>query len=146
MKFNKENLPKAIVAVDFDLTIVNSTYPTIHSLKDGARESLIKLKQAGCYLIIWTCRYGEPCTDAINYLIENNVPFDRVNDNLPILCEAFNNNTRKIAADFYIDDKDWQIHSDLTESLNFPNWEKITFKIIEAINRNSFKSVLHHVK
>lgn len=146
MKFTKENLPKAIVSVDFDLTLVNSTYPQIHSLKDGAREALIKLNQAGCYLIIWTCRHGEPCVDAINFLIENDVPFHRVNDNLPILCEAFNNNTRKISADFYIDDKDWQIHTDEKLFAEFPNWEKITQAIITTINKNNFKSILHHIK
>lgn len=142
----KDKLPKAIIAVDFDLTIADSTYPIIHGLKQGAKEALINLNKFGCYIIIWTCRHGDPCTDAINFLIDNNVPFHRVNDNLPILCDAFQNNTRKIAADFYVDDKDWYIHSHEETTKEFPDWKLIESSIIGAINRPNFKSILHHIK
>jgi hypothetical protein len=37
--------------------------------------------------------------------MENKIPFDRINDNHPDKITLFGNNSRKIYADIYIDDK-----------------------------------------
>lgn len=94
-----------IIAVDFDGTIHNGTYPDIGFVFANCREVISRLRQEGHYIIIWTCREGEELLDAINFLLEQNIEFDRVNDNKPSLCEAYNNNSRKVSADVYVDDK-----------------------------------------
>lgn len=100
-----------LLAVDFDMTVVNShPFPKIQGLRKGAKKYLNKLHAEGFGIIIWTCRtnkegeYSDE-NDAINYLVENGVRFDLVNDNHIALQNAFKNNCRKIACDYYIDDK-----------------------------------------
>lgn len=134
---------KAIVALDFDDTIANSNYPSIDSLKSFAKESIQKLYDNGCYIIIWTCRHGDLLTRAINFLIENEIPFDRVNDNEPSLCEIYNNNTRKVSADFYVDDKDWMIQDRFPD---YPNWQVICSSILKKIEEHNFVSILNKHK
>ena len=95
-----------IIAIDFDGTIVNSDYPKILSPKIGAKEVIRKLHENGHYIILWTCRYGNDLTSAINWMLRNKVPFDCVNDHCPKNLEEFGGNSgMKIYADFYVDDK-----------------------------------------
>lgn len=94
-----------ILAVDFDGTIVRSNYPTITGVVPYAKEALTTLHQRGCYIIINTCRGGDDLVSAINYLLEHQIPFDRVNDNHPENIAKFQNNSRKIFAHCYIDDR-----------------------------------------
>lgn len=103
-----------IVAVDFDDTLYD-----FH--KDGGTyfqvQQLIRdLKEIGCFIIIWT---GNQNTEfVINYLNENNIPFDTINDEAPaskkLLGGKFN---RKVYANVYIDDRAGleQVYNDLTK-------------------------------
>ena len=75
-----------------------------------------KLKKDGHYLIIWTCREGQDQTDMINWLLEKEIPFDRVNDNHPDNIVKYNNNSRKINCDMLIDD---------LQVGGLPTWEDI---------------------
>lgn len=72
-----------ILAVDFDGTIARSSFPDILGEQPYAGEVLRKLHERGHYIIIWTCRSGKNLLDAINWLLEHNIPFDRVNDHCP---------------------------------------------------------------
>lgn len=95
-----------IIAVDFDGTIHDGRFPCIGGVKCGADKYLRKLKEDGHYIILYTCRNGEDLLKAVNWMLENNIPFDRVNDNSPSNLIEFNStNTRKIYADVYVDDK-----------------------------------------
>lgn len=105
-----------IIAIDFDSTICTGTYPRIEAQRPEAGYYIRRLKQQGHYIIINTCRCGDFLIDAINWLIENNIPFDRVNDNEPKSVQFYQNNSRKIYAHLYIDDK--QIGG-------LPSWEAI---------------------
>lgn len=94
-----------IIAVDFDGTIHDGNYPYIGALRDDVREVISELRQDGHYIIIWTCRNNEDLDQAISYLIENNIEFDRINDNHPYNIDLYNSNCRKVYADVYVDDR-----------------------------------------
>jgi len=100
----KSKIP-TILAVDFDDTIAHVKFPTIIGPRFGAKKYLQKLKDEGFYIIVWTCRCDEPVEEAYVWLMENNIPFERINKHHPALIEFYQNDTRKIAADIYIDDK-----------------------------------------
>lgn len=62
-------------------------------------------KAAGSRIILNSCRTGEALEKAVQFCKENGLEFDRVNENLPELIEAYGEDSRKISADYYIDDK-----------------------------------------
>lgn len=94
-----------IIAVDFDGTLHTGEYPSIGSPAPYAAAYMQKLKEDGHYLIIWTCRYGERLTEAINWLLSYNIPFDRINDQEPQNKAKYGDDTRKVYAHLYVDDK-----------------------------------------
>lgn len=94
-----------IIAVDFDGTLHTGKWPETGAPAPCAVEVMNKLKADGHYLIIWTCREGEYKTEMINWLLEQGIPFDRINDNSPEQIDRFGNNSRKVNASVYIDDK-----------------------------------------
>lgn len=94
-----------IIAVDFDGTLHTGTWPGIGSPAPYAREMMQKLKNDGHYLIVWTCREGQRLTEAINWLLEKGIPFDRVNEHSPGVVEKYGYPARKVYAHCYVDDK-----------------------------------------
>lgn len=94
-----------IIAVDFDGTLHCGTYPEIGVIAPDARNCMQQLKSEGHYIIINTCRSGKELVDAINWLLLNDIPFNRVNDNEPGNTVKYGSNSRKIYAHVYIDDK-----------------------------------------
>lgn len=94
-----------IIAVDFDGTISRGEYPAIAGEQPYAGEVLRKLHEQGHYIIIWTCRCGEPLLAAINWLLEHNIPFDRINEDNPDNVREYGVGGNKVYADCYIDDK-----------------------------------------
>lgn len=95
----------AIFAIDFDGTIVKDEYPEIGEPIPEAIETIRKVKKMGHKIIIWSCRVEPQLTQMRNYLISNDIPFDLINENCPLKISYYNNDTRKIGADYYIDDK-----------------------------------------
>jgi len=85
------------IAFDFDDTVFdfhkkNRTYKDVISL-------LKALKKINCYLICWT---GQENIDFVKqYLYENKIPFDSVNENPPF----YQSNSRKIYANAFLDDR-----------------------------------------
>jgi len=104
----KDSLPK-IVAVDFDGTLVEDDYPNVGRPHQDVIDTCKALKQAGVKLILWTSRDNETpdraLDRAVDYCRSIGLEFDAVNENLPELKEIFQNDTRKVYADLYIDDK-----------------------------------------
>lgn len=94
-----------IIAVDFDGTLCFSQWPGLGEPNFPLIEKLKKHKNDGDKLILWTCRQGDNLDDAVRWCEENGLSFDAVNDNLQEIKDLFGNNSRKITADFYIDDK-----------------------------------------
>ena len=102
------NKRKFVIAIDFDGTIVENTYPTIGNIKQDVVEVIKTLIfKDNCEIIIWTCREGKYLQDAIKFLNKNFIPYHYINDNCNWAKETFsyNANCRKIFADLYIDDK-----------------------------------------
>ena len=94
-----------IISVDFDGTLCRNAYPEIGESMPGARKSLEELRERGHYLIIWTCRTGDRLLEAVNWLLEEGIPFDRVNDHNQDNLALYGDGGMKVYADVYIDDK-----------------------------------------
>ena len=94
-----------IIAVDFDGTLHTGVWPGIGVPQPYAIDTMNRLNDDGHYLIIWTCRTGDRLTEAINWLLEHNIPFHRVNDHHPEGKRIYGGDARKVHAQLYIDDR-----------------------------------------
>ncbi len=93
-----------VIAVDFDGTIVEHTYPEIGDEMLFAFATLKELKKKGHRLILWTYREGEYLQNAVDYCAKNGVEFYAINENYP--GETLEGNySRKLLADLFIDDR-----------------------------------------
>lgn len=100
MKGNK------IFAVDFDGTLsIGARWPACGEPNKPLINLLLKQQAAGAHLILWTCRNGANLEEAVTFCTDHGLKFDTINENLPELVEAYGGDTRKINADYYIDDK-----------------------------------------
>lgn len=93
-----------IIAVDFDGTLCVHKFPEIGQGYQGIIEKLIRIKNRGNQLILWTCREGAPLAEAIAWCEERGLKFDAINENV----EELKNKDfahRKIYADVYLDDR-----------------------------------------
>lgn len=114
MKWNKDlEFDKQItIAVDFDGTVVEDKFPEIGELRTETVEWLKKQKEKGHKLILWTCRSNNilvngqgALDDAVGFCKTVGLEFDAINQNLPEVIEKYENDTRKVLADYYLDDK-----------------------------------------
>lgn len=93
-----------IIAVDFDGTIVEHRYPAIGRIRPFAFEALKALQAKQHRLILWTYRSGKELEEAVEFCRSHGIEFYAVNKNYPE--EEWNpNDSRKILADLYIDDR-----------------------------------------
>jgi len=97
----KESL---LIAIDFDGTIVEDAYPKIGTPKIFAFETMKRLQNDGHRLTLWTYRCGKKLDEAVAFCEENGISFYAVNKSYPE--EEFENKvSRKINADYFIDDR-----------------------------------------
>lgn len=100
------NQYKRIYAVDFDGTLAVTKFPEIIAPIDNMLEFCKELKKdRNNILILWTCRCGEDLAAAVEYCRDCGLEFDFINENVPENVEKFGNDSRKIFAHVYIDDK-----------------------------------------
>jgi hydroxymethylpyrimidine pyrophosphatase-like HAD family hydrolase len=110
------------IAVDFDGTIAeDGAFPDIGKIKWEAVRVLKRYKEAGGRIIIWTCRTGEQAERVKDALALVGIKYDAFNENLPETKEAFPDDSRKIFADVYIDDR-----ANFCEEIN---WDWIESKL-----------------
>lgn len=101
-------LDKPIIAVDFDgtLTLKDNRvwYNNVPSndIMEPRIEVINVLKQIrdNVYLILWTCRDDISLDNAVKFCKKHGLEFDKVNENVVLY-----NTSRKIMADYYLDDK-----------------------------------------
>ena len=105
-----------IIAVDFDKTIHTGEWPDIGSPLPYVIEMMQRLRKDKHFLILWTCREGKTQTEAVNWMSLHSIPFDLVNENHPDIIAKYGGNSRKIYADFYIEDK---------QVGGLPRWDEI---------------------
>lgn len=95
-----------IYAVDFDGTLSQGVpFPEIGEPNEALFDMLIHEKEKGSRIILFTCRTGRDLKEAVAFCNSRGLHFDTVNENLPELIAAYGGDTRKINADYYIDDK-----------------------------------------
>lgn len=101
-----------IIAIDFDGTITAKTaYPELGEPNMKVIKAIKNAKKQGARIVLWTNRQDNnpevpnTLTEVVEFCKQNGVTFDAVNSNLPEVIEIFPNDTRKITADYYIDDK-----------------------------------------
>ena len=103
------HLTNKVIAVDFDNTITNKSKPPITgTINKQMIQVLQKLKQNN-KLILWTCREGKELQEAVDLCKQNGLEFDKINENID------NSYSRKIKADYYIDDKNININEIIKE-------------------------------
>lgn len=66
---------------------------------------------AGAGLILWTCRDGELLENALEACARWGLHFDAVNDSLPSWKKFYGNDTRKVGATEYWDDKAYRVQN-----------------------------------
>ena len=94
-----------IIAVDFDGTLVEDKFPEIGEPIKKNWELLRKAQRGGAKIILWTSRDHERLDDAVKFCNERELYFDAINENLAECRAMFNNDTRKVYANEYWDDK-----------------------------------------
>ena len=99
----------AIYAIDFDNTLAVTRFPEIISPNKKMIAFTKAVKAQGHKIILWTSRAGEDLENAVAWCHEQGIQFDAVNEPLPEQIKRWGNDTRKIYADFYIDDRNMTI-------------------------------------
>ena len=99
-----------IIAVDFDGTLCGDDFPNLGEPNLPLMEHLIVLQDIyDAKIILWTCRCGKRLKEAVEFCKAYGLEFDSINENLPESIDRFGSNSRKIYADYYIDDKNVNI-------------------------------------
>lgn len=112
-----------VIAVDFDGTIVEDTYPAIGEPKIFAFETLREIQKNNHQLILWSTRKGIELEEAVEFCRKNGVVFYAVNASYPE--EKFEGQaSRKINCEVFISDKNvggmpgwgeaWQLIKEMT--------------------------------
>lgn len=99
----------AIYAIDFDNTLAVTRFPEIIGPNKKMIAFTKAVKAQGHKIILWTSRAGEDLENAVAWCHEQGIQFDAVNEPLPEQIKRWGNDTRKIYADFYIDDRNMTI-------------------------------------
>ncbi len=112
-----------IIAVDFDGTIVEDGYPKIGKPRLFAFEILKKFQSDGYRLILWTYRSGKYLQEAVEFCREKGIEFYAVNNSFDSEEFEIQEQSRKINADYFIDDRNVG---------GFPGWGEV----YECITKN----------
>lgn len=130
LKEKKEYMKKfqKVVAIDFDGTITkrDNRDCNIEEIRPYAARMINKLYRDGYIIIINSLRNNDK-DKIINFLKKKRVKFHYFNENEPTRI-AYYGDTRKIAADIYIDDRglygipdDWRdIYTTVRQSIGIP--------------------------
>lgn len=108
---HKLNIPayirgrRTVIAVDFDGTLCESEWPNIGMVKKDMMDALLDLQKRGAVIILWTCREGEMLDRAVEWLARQGLKPDYINENAEFLVKKWGRDTRKVSADYYIDDR-----------------------------------------
>lgn len=111
-----------ILAVDYDGTLFTGSYPEKGPPNQKIIDKVKKFIECGAEVVLWTCRDKEVLKEAVERCKEAGLEFVAINDNAPsnktyMEEEAKKGNifaTRKIYADFYLDDKAYNLDYFLT--------------------------------
>lgn len=94
-----------IIAVDFDGTLVEDMFPEIGRPIERTWDLMREAQANGAKIILWTSRDNQRLKEAVEFCTERDFHFDAINRNLDEVEILFNNDTRKVYANEYWDDK-----------------------------------------
>lgn len=94
-----------IIALDFDGTLVTDRFPKIGELKYEVLDKIRVAQAQGAKVILWTCRNGKNLKDAVEFCNSIDLHFDAINENIDEVKILYDNDTRKVFANEYWDDK-----------------------------------------
>lgn len=106
-----------IVAVDFDDTLFD--FHGTGESYEQVRQLVRDLHKANCFIAIWTG--NQDIEFVTNFLKENNIPFDSINDEAPVSKKVLGDKIpRKLYANVYLDDRAGlnHVYNDLRRLLN----------------------------
>ena len=104
------------IAVDFDGTIVEHSYPAIGKEMLFAFATLKALEDKGHQLILWTYREGKELDEAVEFCKSKGMEFYAVNASYPGEVYEPGYTPRKVDAECFIDDRNVG---------GFPGWSAI---------------------
>jgi hypothetical protein len=116
-----------VYAVDFDGTLCRGKrYPKMGIPNFYLIEFLKDKQKNGDILILWTCREGEMLKEAVEYCGLYGLKFDYINENTEENKEKFGNDSRKIFAHHYIDDRNLTVNDLVVRAagLDAKIWER----------------------
>ena len=97
-----------IIAVDFDGILCENVFPDISKPNYGIIIRIRQLIDQGQEVILWTSRVDNELQRAVEWCNDYGLHFCAVNENAPSNIEQYRtkypNGTRKVYADYYIDD------------------------------------------
>ena len=97
-----------IIAIDFDGILCENNFPNIGRPKYEIISLVRQLIDKGHEVILWTSRVGQELDSAVEWCKDRGLHFTEVNENAPSNRKEYEikypQGTRKIYADFYIDD------------------------------------------
>lgn len=134
----KGKLFDVTLAIDFDGTLCEHTYPNIGEPIVQAIETLKRLRESkGVKLILWTCREGIFLERAVQWCHKYGLFFDAINTNIgPTI--GFGH--PKICADLYLDDRSpgWRDLDDVSR------WNRIAAEVVE-LGEHNLKNVIREL-
>ena len=98
-----------ILAVDFDGTLCTHAFPEIGHINQELFDKVLKLKNDGHQIVLWTCREGHYLKQAVDWCEVRGLKFDAVNRNIPEIDCNPSFARSKIYADKYLDDRNISI-------------------------------------
>lgn len=96
---------RLFIGIDFDGTIVEEGFPEIGKIKQETVLFMKLLREKGHNIIIWTARSGVYEQQAKEFLDENNIPYDYINENPEDEFYKRGEQGRKIFCHYYLDDR-----------------------------------------
>jgi hypothetical protein len=94
-----------IIALDFDGCLCDSKYPECGEPVQSVVDAIKAEQAAGAKIILWTSCSGDALAKAEAWCKKRGLHFDAVNKNVPEKIEFYGDDTRKVSADEYLDDK-----------------------------------------
>ena len=102
-----------VLAVDYDDTLFSGGIEAEGTAKEEIINKVKEFKKNGAEIVLWTCREGIGLKEAVKKCKEVGLEFDSINENSPSVVkyimgkekEGWTLASRKILADFYLDDK-----------------------------------------
>jgi hydroxymethylpyrimidine pyrophosphatase-like HAD family hydrolase len=100
-----------IIAVDFDLTLADINPNTFEILSPRTKmfRAVKRAQHLGHHIVLWTARAGRFLDEAVEFCKEHDLEFEAVNENCAEAVRQFEElnieESRKIYADYYLDDK-----------------------------------------